>query len=293
MFCNNCDIGPAQFKCMQCVSNECLFCSECKAVHCKIKAFKHHEFTQLPKQSIICTNCETSESKFICRECDDANKYLCVGCSVIHPKIKAFRNHHIMAMHSVSSDNVSITQQEPFRLSLDGISDVFVSSIEIACSNISTRSLTDPILWQTLLLCLAATVVYYKIVNVIFRKYAPLVNIAMAIWLYQWLQSDKFKVSAADKAKVDAKQKVSPSLSGLSQKLNNMGGIFGNAPNTRLSASWNEELNPDDFKGEFWYSTESKKASLRPRTRPYRGRRPGTNSNTEELISTGGQQILT
>lgn len=251
-------------------------------MHCKVKAYKGHEFTELPKHVIVCANCEASESKFVCRDCDDANKYLCVGCSVIHPKIKAFRNHNVMAIGGQT--NRGVAERAPFTLTIDGISDALVYLLDTAYFNVSNKPLTDLMLWQTILMCLAVTVVYYTIVHTIFRKYAPLVNIAMAIWLYQWLQSNKFKVSEADKAKVDAKKKVAPSLSGLSQKLNNMGGIFGSAPGPRVPASWSEELNPEDFKGEFWYGTESRKASMRPRTRPYR-RRPGAGAAEEATPS--------
>eukprot|EP01032_Pedospumella_encystans_P023133 gene23133-26191_t len=110
----------------------------------------------------------------------------------------------------------------------------------------------------------------------------------MAIGLYQWLQSDQFKVAEADRTKLDGRKKVAPSLAGLSQKLNNMGGIFGSAPGVRIPTSWNTldtDINPEDFKDEFLYSTEGKKASMRPRTRPYKGRRTALSNHADESSS--------
>lgn len=287
MICCNCDIEPAQFKCIHCPENECHFCKECKGLHTKIKAYRTHHFAEIPKQSILCTNCESSESKFICRECDESSKYLCVGCSLIHPKIKAFRNHNVIPIDG-SAGSFHSSEKVPFSLTTDGLSRFSAYWIDKAYCNMSSRPWTDIVLWQTLAACLVVSIIYYTIVNTIFRKYAPLVNIAMAIGLYQWLQSDNFKVSEADRTKLDKRKKVVPSLVGLSQKLNNMGGIFGSAPSVRIPASWNDldaELNVEDFKDEFWYSTEGKKASMRPRTRPYKGRRTAASNHSDEANS--------
>jgi len=287
MLCYNCDVGSAQFKCVHCPESECLFCSECRGLHTKIKAYRTHQFAALPKKSIICTNCESSESKYICRECDDSSKYMCVGCSLIHPKIKAFRNHNVIPIDGAST-SPSTSTIPPLTFTTDGLSRVAVYWIDVAYYNMSSRPWTDIILWQTFAACLVVSMIYYTIVNTIFRKYAPLVNIAMAIGLYQWLQSDQFKVSEADRTKLDGRKKVAPSLAGLSQKLNNMGGIFGSAPGVRIPTSWNTldaDINPEDFKDEFWYSTEGKKASMRPRTRPYKGRRTALSNHADESTS--------
>lgn len=278
ILCSNCDIEAASYKCSQCPPNECAFCAECKGLHSQIKAFRGHQFADLPKQVVLCSNCEQSESKFICRDCDESNKNLCLGCSVIHPKIKAFRNHNVMQLSG--NPGSSLKARAPFSLSTNSIGDTFAYFIDAAYDNLSKRPLTDIVLWQTVAICSAVTIAYYTIVNIIFRKYSSLVNIGLAIWLFQWLQSSKFKVSDADKSLTEPlKKNGSPTLASLSQKLSSIGGIFSSAPTPRISATWADvdasiSSADSNFKGEFWYNTEGKKASLRPRGRPYRARRP-------------------
>lgn len=142
-----------------------------------------------------------------------------------------------------------------------------VQVVDVVYFDLSSRHMTDFVFWRTLVLCIGGSVSYYLSSRLIFRKYASLVNIGVAIGLYQWLQSAKFKVSEADKALAKAKPGAPPSTFG------EMLGISKNK-HAGLAASWKlgGDIDKEEFKDEFWYSTEGKKASLRPRVRPYKNK---------------------
>lgn len=273
-FCYNCDIASAKYRCLQCPTKESAFCVDCKEIHNRTKGCSSHTFCEIVKKKNVCNNCETSEAKFICKDCDESSKYLCLGCSVIHPKIKAFRGHTVI-LHGEqfnsrggAHDNAQTTKVNVS--TIDWMSASMVQTVDTVYFDLTSRNFTDLVFWRTLIFSIFGSVSYYLTSRLIFRKYASLVNIALAIGLYQWLQSSRFKVSEADKALAKAKPGA-PTPSTFVAMLSASGITKKAGP---LSWTLDGNMNEEDFKDEFWYSTEAKKASLRPRGRPYKRRVP-------------------
>jgi hypothetical protein len=40
----------------------------------------------------------------MCKECPEVDRYLCLGCSVLHPKVKAFKNHNVVPIFNDLTD---------------------------------------------------------------------------------------------------------------------------------------------------------------------------------------------
>ena len=290
-FCSNCDICAAVYECKQCIDGSRLFCEQCMTIHVKVKPFKEHTFQRLQKRVILCNNCDSSQAKYVCRECDESCRYLCVGCSVIHPKIKAFRGHMVTALASDGNSSSAINHLLKIPNSLDELSTTLAQIIELIYRNLSSLSWTDPLFIQTLVGLIAVSVGYYTIIRFVFAKYSSVVNIAMAIGLYQWLQSAKFKVSESNKQLISGKADASSRATSLSLNLHSRSGSSNIPGIGKLNKGWNigvDQFNKEEFKDEFWYSTEDKKASLRPRGRPYRSR--GTVSTTGSDTTTPVEQ---
>jgi hypothetical protein len=101
----------------------CWFCCECKDLHLKMKQFKTHRFEDFIQKfydpsknggnSRKCCNCEESLCKFVCLNCLKEEKeddcYLCLGCSILHPKIKSFRNHNVVIINNNKGEMTSQT----------------------------------------------------------------------------------------------------------------------------------------------------------------------------------------
>ena len=295
-FCSNCDVASAVYKCQQCPQAESEFCEACMKLHTKVKAYRDHSFELIRKELVLCGNCEESEAKFVCRQCGDSCKYLCVGCSVMHPKIKAFRGHQVVSTQSTTANANHFEFQFP--TSLDHLSDLVAKAIDTVYYNLISSSWKDKLFWKTIGAVLLVTLLYYSIVRIIFTKYSSLVNMATGIGLYQWFQSTKFRVPDSEKKLITGKADPVTRASAVSQSMFSPTAGISLCGNSRSGGSssfnsggktprgWNvslDQFDKNEFKDEFWYSTEDKKASLRPRGRPYR--RNPTNAN--ESIAAG------
>lgn len=242
------------------------------SIHGKVKAFKDHEFELVQQKVILCSNCESSEAKYVCRQCEELSKYLCLGCSLIHPKIKQYRGHSVVATCTQQSPGPTLQIRVP--QNLNELSAIFSQAVEVVCYNFTVLPWSDFRLWQTAAVLILITFMYFMVVRTIFAKYASLINIATAIGLYQWFQSTKLKLTEAEMELID--KKASPSAraatlgASMRGRMSATTGIGAAASST--TRGWNislDQFNKDEFKDEFWYSLEDKKASLRPRGRPY------------------------
>ncbi|KAJ1424040.1 hypothetical protein B484DRAFT_432486, partial [Ochromonadaceae sp. CCMP2298] len=162
--CSNCDTATASHTCQQCAApND--FCLECKTLHTKLKAFRHHSFTALTSEAArSCCNCESAEAKFLCRQCPEGERFLCLGCSLIHPKVRAFRGHALVPI----SPSVGVGVVWP--TSLEGLGELCLERVMGAYDTL-TRGDLSPLFWRTLCVSLLASVTYYFIVRVVFGKY--------------------------------------------------------------------------------------------------------------------------
>jgi hypothetical protein len=274
--CTNCDAATACYRCKNCPPLESLFCETCMNFHTKVKASRDHTFETLERQALSCANCDGSGAKFACRQCAEPSRYFCVGCSVIHPKIKQFRGHEVVALQTQRSADIPFRSGGRVPQNLKDLSATLAQAIDVAYYNFTNLSWTDARLWQTLAILLIITLAYYVVVRTFFAKYSSVVNIAVAIALYQWFQSTKLKLSEADMSVIDRKAPPAARAAALQARMHSSGsngrGPCGDTggPSSR---GWNislDQFNKDEFKDEFWYRTEDKKASLRPRGRPYK-----------------------
>lgn len=108
--CTNCDCRVAKKMCLDLPTGENLFCLDCAEYHLRIKKFKTHRFEDYISkddgagQERTCGNCEESLAKFVCDTCEDECKYLCLGCSILHTKVKIYRNHKVQPLYAFPSD---------------------------------------------------------------------------------------------------------------------------------------------------------------------------------------------
>jgi hypothetical protein len=274
--CTNCDAAAACYRCKNCPLLESLFCETCLNFHIKVKASRDHTFETLQRKALTCANCDSSGAKFACRQCEESSRYFCVGCSVIHPKIKQFRGHEVVALQTQQSADIPFRSTGHVPQNLKDLSATLAHAIDVAYYNFTNLSWTDARLWQTLAIVLIITLAYYVVVRTFFAKYSSIVNIAVAIALYQWFQSTKLNLSDAHLNVIDRKAPPAARAAALQAQMHSSGdnrrGSYGDGGGPPVRG-WNislDQFNKDEFKDEFWYRTEDKKASLRPRGRPYK-----------------------
>ena len=111
ILCCHCEYAPATHQCTVChtSNNEGLFCCSCSKLHQHSKDNSGHSFVDLPQTSSLCSNCDHSQAKFYCLDCPPNVGNFCLGCSIIHPKVKATRNHrvHLSIDKEIPSEDVS------------------------------------------------------------------------------------------------------------------------------------------------------------------------------------------
>lgn len=110
--CSNCEFRSATKRCEECTE---LFCFECSSFHSKVKQFRTHiNFTDYSekqnKLASLCCNCDTAVAKFQCVDCRrqglDSTLY-CLGCSIIHPKVKPFFHHSMESFLGPSGNKIN------------------------------------------------------------------------------------------------------------------------------------------------------------------------------------------
>lgn len=107
ILCSNCEFARAASECSTCLDNghEHLFCKNCQLLHLHVKKNSNHVFRTILQKNYLCSNCEISISKYSCLDCPKSEQNYCLGCSILHPKVKATRNHRIMCNQSEGEDD--------------------------------------------------------------------------------------------------------------------------------------------------------------------------------------------
>ena len=102
--CSMCEFSSAVLICSDCkVRNELhLFCVRCGESH--IRTSSNHCLVDYVKKKLLCSNCDSSWAKFRCRDCPPEVQSFCLGCSIIHPKVKASRDHRIYLIDNDDED---------------------------------------------------------------------------------------------------------------------------------------------------------------------------------------------
>eukprot|EP01041_Mallomonas_annulata_P011113 gene11113-23223_t len=104
--CDNCDINPVSWKCLDC-ENNFYFCYECYILHKKVKAFRGHTLQRYQLEKAVvpkCSNCDVEESNIRCLDCDNGSNFFCKECGNLHIKIKANRDHQILNLEQESNN---------------------------------------------------------------------------------------------------------------------------------------------------------------------------------------------
>ena len=111
ILCCHCAYAPATRRCTVCntSNDEGFFCRDCSKLHQHSKDDSGHSFVDVPHTSSLCSNCDHSQAKFYCIDCPPNVGNFCLGCSIIHPKVKATRNHRVNLSidKEILSENVS------------------------------------------------------------------------------------------------------------------------------------------------------------------------------------------
>jgi hypothetical protein len=104
--CSACEFESAVLICSDCriCNKNSLFCIRCSESH--LEKNSNHCLIKNVKKRLLCSNCESSWAKFCCRDCPVFEQGYCLGCSIIHPKVKASRNHRIYQIDNDDEDFV-------------------------------------------------------------------------------------------------------------------------------------------------------------------------------------------
>ena len=107
ILCSNCEFARATSECNTCLGNghEHLFCKNCQLLHLHVKKNSNHVFHAILQKNYLCSNCEISISKYSCLDCPKSEQNYCLVCSILHPKVKATRNHRMMCNESEGEDD--------------------------------------------------------------------------------------------------------------------------------------------------------------------------------------------
>lgn len=250
--CGNCEKEIAVSKCLQCENSLAFLCSPCQALHLQIKQFRHHKLEPLSPSEVngLCRNCESSPVKFVCKQCGEEDRYLCLGCSVLHPKIKAFRSHVLLPLFNNGS-NMRMNAFDNWQLDrIANLSWIDVSNVLTQLyRNITERSVHEKEFWTSASLLVGLSVVYYVFCKKVFAGFSTAANIVIGIVIYKYAAGARAEENVAG-------EQIS--------KSNTL-----HARDGRKST----ELEDKDFANEFDYPLTGKKASFRPRTRAYKPRK--------------------
>jgi len=110
----------------------------------------------------------------LCRQCPEGGRFLCLGCSLIHPKVRAFRGHALVPISPSVGVGVGVVV---WLTSVEGLGELCLERVMEAYDTL-TRGDLSPLFWRTLCVSLLASVAYHFIVRVVFGKYCTLANVA-------------------------------------------------------------------------------------------------------------------
>lgn len=325
--CENCECSVSNYQCLDCSSSLTnldqqgrsfsLFCSECSSLHCKLRQFKNHRMKDLlidfDEKRRKCCNCEESRCKFFCLECGENERYLCLGCSVIHPKIKAFRNHRVIVINNRGgSEGKKETSSVSFSQSLGDSSSTSSLSLEGLRLNSLTASCYDALLqFQAYLLRLTDTIrqspfgsarfvssatqlgalvlSYFLLIKHLFGRNSTSVHLLMIVGfvLSNYFQQSRLKEG---EKKIFSDGVITNQMIANKNQRRPLPTPFAGSMSTTTTTTkttddilrgFAEEF-PDEFVYERKASGKGNTVSFRPRTRPYVPRKRSTRTRNTE-----------
>lgn len=266
MICNNCEESPAQWRCHDCLSENC-FCDACRDLHCKFKVFRLHtsySSLKVEKQSIICGNCEKSLAKFVCQTCTNENeRYLCLGCSLYHDKFKAFRGHSVVSFDQTSDETLS---QMSLGTRIYQDMKTHLQRLEIFAQDLINGKV-EASLEMKVLITISAIVVFL-LCKYIFGSSSLVVNMGAVVGIYYYLQQRK------DKQLKGRQNFLQENLYSEPKPKNQQKSDLSYNISQKRPFAFNISLKEmeTEFPNEFPYEVNGKPASLRKRGRPYEAR---------------------
>lgn len=232
------------------------------------------ELLDTPENSIpCCKNCELNPSKFICLHCDTDNCYLCLGCSLFHSKVRAFRNHSIRQIEASRDINpieddlsIDISDLSTIEDVLQFLQQLVHRNFNKVVENITERSYNDFTFWQSVAFVFIASIMYFVITKVVLGSLSMLFNVLLAFVVFgRYRNIFNENASALYKLKHEH-QSNSSAYSNIAKEKRD--------PKRSLSSmiSGSSTLEHEEFPGEFNYKLQSKPAALRTRGNVYKRR---------------------
>lgn len=256
--CSNCDRCMASFRCTRCPPASQLLCSGCVDLHGKIKQFRDHEkyFIELQQHAYpaICSNCEVTDSKFICRQCSESDRFLCLGCSLFHAKIKSFRGHNQLV--PIDHEPANPVHNVLFSASLQTTAHHLLRWLDIVVEQILYEPFHRWPHWS-LAICLALLLAYFFLMKRIFGSLATIVNVTLLIVVLKY----RNRVSGAI-MKESKYEGINIKHFNYNDKRSKISKVASHLFSDGVSDPKDEEF-PDEFN----YNLKGKPPSLRPRTR--------------------------
>eukprot|EP01031_Cornospumella_fuschlensis_P033952 gene33952-41088_t len=283
--CCRCRGGKAQWRCLECDSNSSLFCSDCHIEHSRsLGGFqKGHKLIKISKSIPQCKNCGEAESKFLCRDCGLEDGFFCLGCSVFHSKVKQFKGHVVAPISNGSS------KQRPSSSAADlksALGEFVQNHVDVVLAGPGGGA---DFYYSVATLC-AALLGYYALVKTLFKDYALIANAVVILLLVRMYNPQFFAASlSSGRSGRDRDDRGGDSA--------DRGREARAAPNKHVSFSKSGVRAADvaslsaAFPDEFPYPLEGRRAPLRPRTRPYRGRPRGDRSRVPEGGADGRAEL--
>ena len=195
--CSNCEFKSVAKECVQCRES---YCSDCAVFHCKLKPFKSHvlrdaERLSFPPAKIrpLCTNCDVAAAKFRCKDCGGKKRacLFCLGCSVIHPKVKPTIGHKLEAL-AVAVDwrgeveEMTVTEEEGEEGEFEGGDGGSYKWLERTVSGWLTPGILQD---KRKLVLLAVTfLLSYLLIKRLLGRHVGIVVVASSMMGLRWIQ---------------------------------------------------------------------------------------------------------
>lgn len=250
----------------------------------------------------LCCNCESEPSRYICRQCKESDKYLCFNCSILHPKVKAFKDHSVDSLDntsgygSSSSKSIDVdTVRLKIKEAMFGAVRRFRTYLEYVYDIISNKDSVDAtVYYQTVALSVLAVVLSYSLLKAIFGSQAIIV-VLILLYGYHYVETkankDLKNILHKDNAKAPIVNQSSRGLYKVSQRrgFSKNSQMPSNLPSYSESSLPSTSIqvpdNNEEFKNEFWHDMECRPAKFRPRGRSYKANRNAEVSHENHDIS--------
>jgi hypothetical protein len=276
--CSNCEFAEASLLCSTCAAEEGnLFCASCGEIHLKVKKFRDHrlEKYEVAAKVLICCNCDEVVAKFRCMDCIDGDNLFCTGCSLLHPKVKATRNHRLVtAEYSEDlSTRVSVGKIDIFRAVKDVLS--FMSNMDVVGSFDELPPNTKN--YAGVGVIIVVFVIFFTIRQLVGRDGASVLTLLVGIFLMRWMQMKKAGGGPAPSVPRSLTQSSRSARNTTQRGKMCDNGISLHSINPKrfeFNAARFSDDEDGEFKDEFSYRRHSSAAKLRLRSgRKYQPRR--------------------